>query len=66
MPWQYSCGRVYSCRSETGYAYFPFLLKYSVAPYDDALMRNVAFVALARFLDIVNKTSEDMMRRAWA
>ena len=66
MPWQYSCGRVCSYRSETGYAYFPFLLKYSAAPNDDTLMRNVAFEALARFLDIVNKISEDMMRRAWA
>ena len=26
----------------------------------------IALEALARFLDIVNKTSEDMMRRSWA
>lgn len=48
MPWRCSCGRVYSCRAETGYAYFPFLLKYSVVPNDDTLMRNVAFEASHR------------------
>lgn len=66
MPWQYSCGRVYSYRSGTGYAYFPFLLKYSAAPNDDTLMRNVAFETLARIMDVMNKISEDMMRRIWA
>lgn len=66
MPWQYSCGRVYSCRSEIRWAYFPFLLKYSVAPNNGTLIRNVAFEALAQIMDMINKTSEDMMRRAWA